>query len=435
MQGNAAEVIVVGGGLAGLTAAAYLARAGRQVTLFESGTLGGRAATQDFNGYLFNEGPHALYAAGHGRQVLDDLGVPYQGALAVTESPRALIGGKLHDLPRSAAALVTTRALSLGAKVEAAQVFQRMSTLDASALDHTPMGEWIEREVRSEEVKNLVRALIRVSTYGNTPEIESAGADLAQFQLGAQGVLYLDGGWQTMVEGLGAAAVAAGARIHPNVRVRSVAPAGEAYRVSLGEGEELTARQVVLAVRPAVAAALVPGSPVLSAWSEQAVPARAACLDLGLRTLPEPKVQFVLGLDTPLYFSVHTRAARLAPEGGALVQVARYLGSQPPADPRATEKELEDLMDLAQPGWREHVAERRYLPNMAVHYWVPTAATGGLKGRPGPAVPDYPGLYVAGDWVGPEGMLADTALASGRRAAGLILETAGKEREPEYALH
>jgi pyruvate/2-oxoglutarate dehydrogenase complex dihydrolipoamide dehydrogenase (E3) component len=33
-------------------------------------------------------------------------------------------------------------------------------------------------------------------------------------------------------------------------------------------------------------------------------------------------------------------------------------------------------------------------------------------------VPDLSGVFVAGDWVGPQGLLADAAFASGR-AAGL----------------
>src|SRR5690348_10873067 len=41
------DVVIVGGGLAGLSAAAYLARGGVAVTLFEKAAhLGGRAATQ-----------------------------------------------------------------------------------------------------------------------------------------------------------------------------------------------------------------------------------------------------------------------------------------------------------------------------------------------------------------------------------------------------
>ena len=59
------DVVVVGGGMAGLTAACYLARAGVDVTLFEKApTLGGRAATQGFDDFRFNRGIHALYTGG-----------------------------------------------------------------------------------------------------------------------------------------------------------------------------------------------------------------------------------------------------------------------------------------------------------------------------------------------------------------------------------
>jgi phytoene dehydrogenase-like protein len=49
------DVIVVGGGLAGLAAAAYLARAGRSVTLFEqAAAVGGRARTRKQGAFSLN---------------------------------------------------------------------------------------------------------------------------------------------------------------------------------------------------------------------------------------------------------------------------------------------------------------------------------------------------------------------------------------------
>jgi len=115
--------------------------------------------------------------------------------------------------------------------------------------------------------------------------------------------------------------------------------------------------------------------------------------------------------------------ARLAPAGGALVHVLRYGGlrDRPAA---AVEAQLEGLLDALQPGWRAHVAHRRFLPDLVVSNAVVEAALGGTAGRPGPRVPGVPGLYVAGDWVGPHGMLADASLASGRQAAMAALDDA-----------
>ena len=63
-----ADVIVIGGGLAGLTTAALLARTGKSVTLFEqsSSEIGGRARTSIYDGFYFNQGPHALFLAAEG---------------------------------------------------------------------------------------------------------------------------------------------------------------------------------------------------------------------------------------------------------------------------------------------------------------------------------------------------------------------------------
>jgi hypothetical protein len=50
-----------------------------------------------------------------------------------------------------------------------------------------------------------------------------------------------------------------------------------------------------------------------------------------------------------------------------------------------------------------------------------SAQDGGLAGRPGPQVAGTTDLFVAGDWVGPQGMLADASLASAGQAAEIIL--------------
>jgi len=256
MKANEAEVIVVGGGLAGLTAATVLAGAGRRVQVFESGELGGRAATVDRSGFLFNEGPHALYAAGAGRETLDQLGVSYTGGAPPPEGAHALVNGRLHELPRSLASLVTTGALSVGAKVEAGSVLTRLQTLSSEGRRRTSVSAWLAENVRSEEVANLIRGLFRLSTYAHDPERASFGSALEQFQLGLKaGVLYLDEGWRTLTDGLRARAEERGARIHAQRRVRSVVQQDAGFRVQVEDGDTMDAQAVVLAVRPSVAAA------------------------------------------------------------------------------------------------------------------------------------------------------------------------------------
>jgi phytoene dehydrogenase-like protein len=126
---------------------------------------------------------------------------------------------------------------------------------------------------------------------------------------------------------------------------------------------------------------------------------------------------FALGVDRPFYLSVHSATARLAPPGAAVVHVAKYLPPDHDGDAESDRREIEAFADVAQPGWRELVVEARFLPRMTVMEAIPTAAANGTAGRPGPRVPDVPGLFVAGDWVGPLGLLADASLASAELAA------------------
>ena len=133
-----------------------------------------------------------------------------------------------------------------------------------------------------------------------------------------------------------------------------------------------------------------------------------------------PYSRVALGLDLPLYFSVHTRVASLAPRGAALVHLTRYL--RPEERPtNAVKEELALLMDLLQPGWRDYVAADQWLPFATVTQDLPQAARGGLAGRC-PVVLEQ-GLYAAGDWVGAEGLLSDAAFASG----ALVGQSAARE--------
>jgi phytoene dehydrogenase-like protein len=403
--------VVIGGGLGGLTAATLLARAGRKVVVFEkSSTLGGRGATQDEDGVRLNLGPHALYRAGAARATLRELGIEPAGGVPRASGSLALDRGRLHALPVGFASILSTGLLSFGEKLEAARFLSRIGGIDPASLRGKTVVEWIDAAVRRPGTRKLLHALVRVATYTNAPDLASAEAVVLQLQRAFDAsVLYIDGGWQTLVEGLRARAVEAGVDIRTAARVVSVEPG----RVKLAGGTTLDARSIVIAASPSAARSLVPSSATIARWERDAVPVRAACLDLALAWLPRPRATFCLGIDEPLYFSVHTAAAKLAPEGTQVIHVARYLAPGEEADASS----LEDLIDRMQPGWRDLVVTRRFLPQLVVTHDVAPAH----RPRASVTVDDTAGVFLVGDWVGDEGMLADTAFASARTAVSCIL--------------
>jgi phytoene dehydrogenase-like protein len=417
------DVVIVGGGLAGLSAACYLARGGVAVTLFEKAAhLGGRAATQVYDDYHFNRGVHALYCGGATSEVLQELGIPYSG-----HGPQdlfALRGGTLHALPADPLTMLKTDLLDLGGKWELLRWFAGLPRLNAAEFGRVSVQEWIRRTIRRPAVRQLVSAVARTAVYCAALDLVSADVLIVKLQLQLKhGITYIDGGWQTLVDGLRRVAEQAGARIVSDTRVVAVEHQdGAVRRVRLDDGGLVRAGAVILATSPQDAVRLVDGGayPALRRIVDGLVPAQFACLDVALRRLPDPRHPIVQDLERPRFLTTQSRFVDIAPEGGALIHTFKQLDPAHSTDPHADERELEDLLDTVQPGWREVLVKRIYLPRIDASGMLPTAQAGGYAGRLGPRVPGLANLYLAGDWIG-DGFLADASLGSARQVAHLLL--------------
>lgn len=360
--------------------------------LLEAGShLGGRAASEVRGGFVLNQGPHALYIGGPAGRELKASGIEldwWQPASAASVFPRE---GK----PRR----------TLGGSGQLGRWFLRLQRTEPRELAGISAAEWLRRELRSERARQSAAALIRVTTFVADQESLSADVAATQLKIGLlPGVRYLRGGWQSLVDALGAKAEAAGATLRTRAAVRALERDPAGWKLGL-DGEGLRADVVVFAAGGPEAAEKLLGERAPGAPGPAA---ELSVLDLGLRKLPRRSRRFALGVDKPTYLSRHSPPEH---RDGVLLTLASYA-----REPRAA---LEELADEVQPGWRQEATLERFLPRMVAVSAIPTPAGGGLAGRP--TVERGEGLYLAGDWVGGEGWLVDAALASGAAAAAAAL--------------
>jgi len=407
------DVLVVGGGLAGLIAACETAKAGLSTLVVESSdALGGRARTRLQGEFSFNQGPHALFASGALRLAIDQLGVTYQGAPAPSDGGKLLWGEALHPMPSTALALMTAAPLSTLDRVELASVLRQIAQgrSDGRARSFSQViGRYRPK------VRKILEGLARLSTYSNSPDQLDGKAALEQIQLSFSNVIYLDGGWITIVNGLSEIAERHGTQFLKGVSLATLNQDHGEWRAQLLDGPLVAARSVILATDPSTCARLVPEVSEICAAADQATPVKAVCLDLALSSLPEPKNGFALGIDEPMYFSVHSKTAKLAPDGGALIHLAWYLAPDELPAKHHIER-LEWFADKLQSGWRSFEISRQQLLGITVAHDYPRV--GHL--RADVSQPASAPLYLAGDWVGDMGWLSDASAASARLAASLV---------------
>jgi len=399
MRNFSTDVVVIGGGLAGLTAAAVVAQADRSVVVVEGlGEVGGAARSITTDGFTFNRGPHALAAGGAAHRGLEELGVRISGGKPPFDG-RVVFADRAEIAPAGAMSLLRTRAFSVREKVEVGKLFGRIPKLNASTFAETTAGDWVAGEVRSARAAQLIHALVRLGTYCHAPDHLSADVAILQLQAGLRGdgVIYVDGGWQSLIDQLG---VRAGVEIITGEGLREL-PDAPAVIVAVGG--------------PAVAAGL------LDASFDVGPPARASCLDLGLRRRPHEDL--VIGGDVPFYFSNHSAVANLAPSDHWHAAVVQYLGETDEPDTAAI-----DAFARHAGVAEDDVVVRRRLHTMTVSTSIPIAKLGGLAGRPDITASGHDNVFLAGDWIGPVGQLADASVASGRAAANAALAALSRRR-------
>lgn len=398
------DIAVIGGGLAGLTAAATAATAGATVALVDARSVGGRARSSERDGFTLNEGAHALYHGAGGWAVLESLGVHPQGVTPPAENYQVVWDGEIARLPTNARSILASRLLGVRSKVKLGGWFGDIAGT-AAAAGTGSLAEWLDAEGAPPDLRKYMTAMGRLVTYAAEPERLPAASVLGQFAAG--GVAYLHGGWQQIVDGLLAIAQQAGVRVIEHDPVTAVTPSDGRWALATANHEIVAGSVVFAAGGPQLATSLL-GTDA-AGWVDRAGPVqRAACLDVGG---DRGDVDFLLSADAPLYLSLHAPVAELAPDGQHLYSIMRYLTADDPLTAAENRTTLDAHATRAGLPERGDRLVDRFLAAPVVTWGSPVP---GIERPTGLELADR-GILAAGDWIG-RPLLADASIVSGSNA-------------------
>lgn len=384
-NGTLSQITIVGGGLAGLTAAIACAEGGAGVSLLEArSALGGRARSSD-GPYKANFGPHVLYKDGPFWQWMAERNLVPRYAGMPLAGVKLRWQGEVRRTP------------PLGMIPSVLRLRGREAPVDLDfrtwAAGHT-----------DERTAAMLSAMAGVYTFHHDPGQLSAAfvwpRTVRALLSPPPAARYALGGWNSLVGSL-----------ETHARELGVA-------IETGRGvDELPEPPVIVATELSEARGLLADDSLR--WTS----GRTVCLDVGLRhRRGDPFV--VSDLDEAGWIERFTAPdPSLAPKGEELVQAQMPI--RPGEDVERAAGRLEQLLDVSLTAWRERETWRRRQ--------VMDARSGaldmpGMTWRDRPAVDRGDGVFLAGDMVAADGLLSEVSWASAIEASRLALDAARTAR-------
>ncbi len=335
------DVIVVGAGLAGLSTARRLTRAGHRVEVFESeSAVGGRMRSARINGYTIDRGAETLAPRGYPAtwKLIRELRLDKAGDVHRIRHPVALWrDGRAHPWLGHPLSVVTGAGLPIGRRIALARIalpaLRHGMALGDDPGDN-PYGTRTLADLGAEYGQEVVRDVfepISASAFGWLPE-RSAAAPLLATVVQTRGVV----GWRTYRDGQDTLARALAERlpVHLSTPVTEVKRVGTGARVELADGTSRTARAVVLTLPAPQVPAIYPDVPeeeaaFLRASTFSSVMRVAVMLDRPLeprrrRFAPKLYAALLSAGENPLLCGCtveHNKCPTRAPSGGGLVSL------------------------------------------------------------------------------------------------------------------
>ncbi len=408
------DVIVVGAGLAGLTAAVHLQRAGLSVSVLEaSDGVGGRVRTDKVDGFLLDRGFQVLLTAyPEARRTLD-----YEALGLRAFAPGALVrvGGRFHRMtdprrrPGDLAATLRAPVGSLADKMRVGKLRSRVGRGSLEDLFKRPETTTLEALKDAGISDAMIERFLRPFLGGIFLE---RGLETSSRMFEFVVRMFAEGDATLPARGMGAIPQQlAGCLIAGTVRTDARVVSVEASGAALEDGERLAARAVVIATDGVAAAGLIPQLGELASRSVTCLyfAAGAPPIDEPILVLNGEGVGLVNNLSVPSQV-----APSYAPPGASLVS-ATVIGDPSLGDgvlEAAVQGQLQTWFGRQARGWR-------HLRTYRIGYALPDPSPPAFDpARRDPRVGQ--GLYVCGDHR--ESASIEGSLVSGRRAAQAVVD-------------
>lgn len=161
-------VVIIGGGISGLTCAYQLRRLGRQVLLVEpSDRVGGVIRSIEQDGFLFDLGPQSFLSNDAILSLVEALGLESALLRGDPHAPRyVLLRGQLHRVPMAPPTLLTTPLLSRATKLRL--LAEPLRTTRPPDQDES-VAQFVRRKFGSDLLEHLVGPFVS-GVYAGDPE-------------------------------------------------------------------------------------------------------------------------------------------------------------------------------------------------------------------------------------------------------------------------
>lgn len=432
---NKMKVAIIGGGLAGLTAAAYLSENPHvEGILFErSPQLGGRAFTYEKAGFTLNYGAHAIY--GIDRHTLTnmerELGLSFSSKQVDKRKVFYAKHNQLTAAPLDAINLLKTDLLSTMQKVRFVGEITAIIANIHNLKNYATLADYLAESNADEDVKELWEHLV-CSNFFITPEDARnvSGAVISEYYhnlfLSTKPVNYVLGSWAVITNQLKQKLTTSGKwEIALQEGVESLRYADRKF-VLQTKNREVAFDKVIFAMPVQQVVKLLRGTawePFLAPY-ESNTATEVMVYDVGLSRVVARPFSYISDMDNKLFISdVSATDHTLVPEGGQLLQGIAYLSDrfdneeQRKAYLEEKNLQMEALFDKHYPGWRDVTAVKR-VSKKAMVSSVKNIATNNLLPIRVENVP----FYFCGDGCTGKGELAERAFSSARTAALSIVQ-------------